>query len=176
MLTLLEKFDMELVHMRASFSPSAQRKLQELREKSLRRLTLTSQVQQNGGSSGDRDDPSLLVVGGAMGAAEYNYPFEEISASREVILKLTDRVEVLLKRCRETVSNAEEVMEILMRFEGGAESTQDVLSGLGRRLEGIRPEAKRGYSVESWKQLREVRTYIYCICVCVRKHMWLWFG
>lgn len=76
MLTLLEVQELELVRLRATFSPSAQWWLKEEQEK--------GRVRAN--------------------AHFPTYPPNEISTNREEILKLSERVELLRKHCSDTVT------------------------------------------------------------------------
>ena len=76
MLTLLEVQELELVRLRATFSPSAQWRLEDEQGR------------------------------GCVRANAYlpTYPPNEITKNREEVLKLSERVELLRKHCSETVT------------------------------------------------------------------------
>jgi len=132
MLALLEVQELELDCLRASFSPSAQRKLAEEKEK-------------RKGVPVQRRFPV--------------YPNHEISANRDEILKLSERVELLHKHCFETVTQTEEVLEFVMQYEGEVKSLKDFLTGVRGSIAMV-TKGDASYSDDSWMKLREALTAV----------------
>lgn len=83
MLSLLEVEELELLGIRATFSPSAQRRLAEEQDKHNTRGTWK---------------------GGGHRLPANDYPAHDISANRDEILKLSERVELLCQHCKKTTA------------------------------------------------------------------------
>ncbi len=80
---MLELEELELVRLRSTFSPSAQRRLAEEQAK-----------RQTQGS----------WKGSPIRQPRSDYPAHEISTNRDEILKLSERVELLSQHCKKTAS------------------------------------------------------------------------